>query len=214
MVPPEKFAHHIGSENEAFPSISWKLTPEQIGEVTALKWLPPHDGWTRALKDIPANLDHRNTISLIQFRGTLLSETIAIEYLLTAIPIWCKLKGQPNFYTRFAADYAKSTKPLGPLVNGFKDWVRLQSKYLKHSKKDLGDAFDRLVRLRNALSHYPIQGISLREHNAIVPFVYHAKKDITLVFDTDALVALNNDFKAINEELIMQKHRLGIQGLA
>lgn len=201
---PEKYTLHVGAASSDPPKIPGSLTANQRKEVECMTMVPEWDGCLTALAGVPGTIDSRQSEMLIQFRGSVLSKMISVEYHLASVPLHFKLRGESDFHTEFWKGMNSNSKMMYARIKSFTDFVNETGTYLTTDPQKFEAAATRLLNARNALAHYPIQGISNRSDNTLTPFVYRASKSEFLIFDTDGISKLEGALKIVMDELSAQ----------
>jgi len=83
------------------PKIGGVLTAKQLEDIKVWTHVPPFDGFILQLEGTGGLIGGVHSQVLSGFRGGVLSEMIAIEYLLAAVPLADELKNEVNFSLKF-----------------------------------------------------------------------------------------------------------------
>ena len=143
---------------------------------------------------------------LIGFRGEVLSEVMAIEYLLAAIPLADELKDEDKFHEKFWEKMNDNKRMFHNRIQDFRKWI--DGRFMGMTEDNFDAATSFLLDVRNSLAHYPVQGAFDGTNNTLVPFLYRASKKQMFIFCTHKLMVLNTWLTMLKRELEQQYQKL------
>lgn len=202
----ENYEIRMGGTPVPTPMLGGELTDEQLDQIEVWTHVPPFDGFILSLGGTAAADMAMFREMLIGFRGNVMSEVMAIEYLLAAIPLADELKGEDEYNEKFWSRMNNNKSMFHARIQNFKKWI--DGQFLEITEENFDAATSFLLDVRNSLAHYPVQGAFDGTNNTLKPFVYRASKKQMFIFDTHKLTVISTWLTMLKSELDRQYQTL------